>query len=92
MNLRAGLLAVGVVAVSLWLGCSSNNNGPLEPPPGVVQEKPAQKPAAPRDANSTAPGGLFHNASDKLEDPSAPVPVERKARATGPFILDPLLD
>ncbi len=89
MLTRTGLI-LGLISALAATGCG--RRGPLEPPPGVVQEKPAQKPAAPRDANSTAPGGLFHNASDKLEDPSAPVPVERKARATGPFILDPLLD
>jgi predicted small lipoprotein YifL len=81
---RIGLLLIVASALAL-AGCG--RKGPLEPPPGVVQEKPVAKPAAKRPDGSTAPNGLFRDATDS----AAPTTPERKPRATGSFVLDPLL-
>lgn len=88
MLARVGLLLSVISALAL-AGCG--RRGPLEPPPGVVQEKPAKAAPAAAPTDKSAPGGLFRNTTDKTEDPGAPAVAERKARASGSFILDPLL-
>ena len=85
MLARFGLLLIVASALAL-AGCG--RKGPLEPPAGVVQEKPAAKPGAKRPDGSTAPTGLFRDTTDPS---TAPTTTERKARTTGPFVLDPLL-
>ncbi|MDE2364876.1 MAG: lipoprotein [Hyphomicrobiales bacterium] len=70
-------------------GCG--RRGPLEPPPGVPDQKPVQKQEAPRASGSTAPDGLFRNTSNQDKDPASVTAPERKARASGSFVLDPLL-
>ena len=88
MLTRVGILVSVISALTL---AGFGRRGPLEPPPGVVQEKPAKPAAAARPADKSAPAGLFRNTTDKTEDPGAPAVQEKKSRATGSFILDPLL-
>ena len=89
MLARIGFV-VTLASVVALAGCG--RKGPLEPPVGVVEQKPVAKAVAPAPADSTAPGGLFRNTSDKSEDPAVPTATgERKARGSAPFVLDPLL-
>ena len=85
MLARIGLIVIVASALAL-AGCG--RKGPLEPPEGVVQEKPKAKEGAKRPDGSTAPNGLFR---DSTEASTAPTLTERKPRATGSFVLDPLL-
>ena len=90
MLTRTGLLIALVAALALT-GCG--RRGPLEPPPGVVEQKPVKKAAVPPSPDSTAPQGLFRNTTNQTTDPTTGAAQTEKprARATGPFVLDPLL-
>lgn len=87
---RIGLLMTLAAALAL-AGCG--RRGPLEPPPGVVEQKPVKKAAVPRSPDSTAPQGLFRNTTNATADPAAAAETTEKPkpRATGSFVLDPLL-